>query len=192
MEEQAAQQHLLQQQISVSLPLPAGVDGPGGTLPRGGGLAPLLWSIGQERYLQALAAVRVTTLDGLLALPAQGLKDMGLPLGPRVAIEHLIKSTLASRAAADGGRVPTGRSKLEFTPQGIETVHWARVPCVPPFCWHRCAPRPRPAAVVRTETEIDEDDPVWRPTPVTCSDGLIIHPISIGIPDGNQSLDWTA
>ena len=32
----------------------------------------------------------------------------------------------------------------EFAPDGAKGADWAYVPCVPPYCWHRCAPRPAP------------------------------------------------
>lgn len=64
-------------------------------------------------------------------------------------------------------------------PPGTEGVVWARTPCVPPYCWHRCEPRVRadpsvdpagamPEATATTNGSVSEDDPRWRPTPVRC------------------------
>ena len=100
---------------------------------------------------------------------------MGIPLGPAVRI-------LAYGSGSDS-------SQHSMHPLGHEGIHWSRTPCVPPYCWHRCEPRPK----LNEKQLTEEEGPLWRPEQRRCPIGLssngstehgFIFPLSIGIPSG--------
>mmetsp|Transcript_17263 Transcript_17263/g.39784 ORF Transcript_17263/g.39784 Transcript_17263/m.39784 type:complete len:650 (+) Transcript_17263:88-2037(+) len=158
-------------------------------------LAHFLEKLDLGLYLEAFESAHITAAEVPLLTETHLRGDLGIPLGPALRIlEHARKGLMA-------------RANSPLTPRGQEGFDWARVPCVPPYCWHRCEPRAQQRhrerlAYLQTEGadesfdefELAEDDPKWRPASRVCpvagrpsaggSSFEIIHPISIGIPEG--------
>lgn len=129
-----------------------------------------------------------------------------LPLGPSLRLLDIIHTLLTSSSDSsssgsdsdsrdsDSGDSDgnSDRSRSDLYPSGVETTAWAKTPCIPPYCWHRCASFPQQTQNDDVYKESGEDSVSWSPTPRQCRsdssgddsnrDRLLIHPISIGIP----------